>query len=73
MEEGLAVLAMAPPAGTPGATSAEPFIRRLPNDPWGRPYLYVTPGEHGPYDLYSLGRDAQQGGEGADADIGSWQ
>lgn len=51
----------------------ESYIRRLPNDPWGRPYDYVAPGEHGPFDLYSLGADAQEGGEGIDADIGNWQ
>jgi general secretion pathway protein G len=72
MEEGLQVLAAAPPTAA-GAARAEPFVRHLPNDPWGRPYLYVVPGEHGAYDLYTLGRDAQQGGEGVDADIGNWQ
>jgi general secretion pathway protein G len=49
------------------------YIRRLPNDPWGRPYEYVIPGEHGAYDIYTLGADAQEGGEGVDADIGNWQ
>lgn len=51
----------------------EPFIRRLPNDPWGRPYQYVAPGAHGAIDIYSLGADGQEGGEGLDADIGNWQ
>ncbi len=41
-------------------------------DPWGRPYVYVQPGAHGQFDLYSLGRDGAPGGEGVDADIGNW-
>ncbi len=42
------------------------------NDPWGRPYLYRFPGEHGDYDLYTLGADGQEGGEGEDRDLTSW-
>jgi len=41
-------------------------------DPWGRPYLYKSPGEHGDYDLYSLGADGREGGDGEDRDITSW-
>ncbi len=41
-------------------------------DPWGRPYLYRFPGQHGDFDLYSLGRDGQEGGEGEDRDLTSW-
>ena len=41
-------------------------------DPWGRPYLYRFPGEHGDYDLYTLGADGQEGGEGEDRDLTSW-
>lgn len=48
------------------------YIRRLPNDPWGNSYLYLQPGEHGQYDIYSLGADGRPGGEGQDADIGNW-
>tara|TARA_R110002072_G_scaffold67609_3_gene165706 strand:- start:513 stop:965 length:453 start_codon:yes stop_codon:yes gene_type:complete len=48
------------------------YIRRLPTDPWGYDYLYLQPGEHGPVDIYSLGRDGRVGGEGQDADIGNW-
>lgn len=48
------------------------YIDRLPNDPWGNPYLYLNPGSHGEIDIYTLGRDGQPGGEGIDADIGNW-
>ncbi len=45
---------------------------RLSKDPWGNDYLYLSPGQNGPIDIYSLGRDGVQGGEGEDADIGNW-
>lgn len=46
--------------------------RSIPTDPWGREYQYLNPGLRGEIDVFSLGRDGQTGGEGADADIGSW-
>jgi len=47
---------------------------RLPKDPWGNDYMYVSPGTHNQdYDLYSLGKDGQEGGEGYDADITNWE
>ncbi len=49
------------------------YIDKLPNDPWGRPYLYANPGLKGEIDVYSLGADGAVGGEGKDAEIGSWQ
>lgn len=49
------------------------YIDKLPNDPWGRPYLYANPGLKGEIDVYSLGADGAIGGEGKDAEIGSWQ
>jgi len=48
------------------------YIDRVPKDPWGQPYQYLSPGQHGAVDIYSLGADNQQGGSGVDADIGSW-
>ena len=42
------------------------------DDPWGNPYVYRYPGEHGDYDLYSLGADGKEGGEGQDRDITNW-
>ena len=48
------------------------YLERLPNDPWGRPYQYLNPGIKGEIDVFSLGADGQPGGEGPNADIGSW-
>ena len=51
-----------------------PYLPKpVPLDPWGRPYLYQCPGEHGDYDLYSYGRDGAEGGEKTDQDIVSWE
>jgi general secretion pathway protein G len=52
-----------------------PYLPKdIPPDPWGRPYVYrCCPGEHGDYDLYSLGADGQEGGEKENADVVSWQ
>ena len=46
--------------------------KALPKDPWDNPYVYMNPGEHGEVDISSYGADGQAGGEGEDADIGSW-
>ena len=48
------------------------YIDRLPNDPWLSEYQYMSPGENGAIDIYSLGADNQPGGEGINADIGNW-
>ncbi|MBF0340573.1 MAG: type II secretion system major pseudopilin GspG [Magnetococcales bacterium] len=48
------------------------YLARPPKDPWGRPYLYLRPGAHGEFDLYTLGADGVEGGEEANADIGNW-
>lgn len=50
-----------------------PYIKRVPVDPWGRPYQYRCPGEHGEYDLWSWGGDGKEGGNGEDADVVSWR
>jgi len=51
-----------------------PYLKKgLPNDPWGRPYHYQSPGSHGEYDLVSYGKDGSPGGEGEDKDITSWE
>ncbi|MDD5757674.1 MAG: type II secretion system major pseudopilin GspG [Desulfobulbaceae bacterium] len=51
-----------------------PYLAKgIPNDPWDNPYNYQNPGEHGEVDIFSYGADGQAGGEGEDADIGSWE
>jgi general secretion pathway protein G len=52
---------------------AGPYLKKsVPNDPWDRPYLYKSPGDHGDYDLYSFGKDGQQGGTKESEDITNW-
>jgi general secretion pathway protein G len=48
------------------------YLSELPVDPWGRPYLYLSPGENGEIDIYTLGVDGLSGGEGQNSDIGNW-
>jgi len=48
------------------------YVKRVSKDPWGRDYVYESPGAHGEFDLYTLGADGQPGGEKFDADIGNW-
>lgn len=52
-----------------------PYLQKskMPLDPWQQEYHYVSPGEHGRFDLYTLGADAKEGGEGEDQDIASWE
>jgi len=70
-EQGLQALVMKP-ADEPKWTG--PYLSKaVPADPWGKPYLYrCCPGEHGEFDLYTLGKDGSPGGSGADADVTSW-
>ena len=60
------------PRGNPPAPNWKLYVKKLPNDPWNRPYQYLSPGQHGDFDVYSLGADGKVGGEGEDADIGNW-
>jgi general secretion pathway protein G len=69
-EQGLQALAGGQQAGQPN--SPRSYMDLLPNDPWGTPYQYLNPGVHGEIDVFSLGADRRAGGEGNDADIGSW-
>ena len=56
------------------ALVSEGFVKRMPDDPWGKPYEYSVPGRDGrAFDIYSLGADGREGGEGDDADIGNWK
>ncbi|MEE1920815.1 type II secretion system major pseudopilin GspG [Pseudomonas sp. 148P] len=69
--QGLKALVEKPASG--GQDSGRGYLERLPNDPWGHPYQYLNPGANGEIDVFSLGADNQPGGEGVNADIGSWQ
>jgi len=71
-EQGLESLVRKPTAGVI-PPNWKPYLEKLPNDPWGRPYQFVSPGVKGEIDVYSFGADGQPGGEGNNADIGSWQ
>ncbi|MGQ0711376.1 MAG: type II secretion system major pseudopilin GspG [Rhodoferax sp.] len=71
-EQGLQAL-LAKPSTGPAPINWRPYVEKLPNDPWGRPYMYMNPGVKGEIDVLSFGADGQAGGEGKDADIGSWQ
>lgn len=70
-EEGLAAL-VTPPSDPSVPWPAGGYLDRVPRDPWDRPYLYLQPGNNGEFDIYTLGRDGVQGGQGVDADIGNW-
>jgi general secretion pathway protein G len=71
LEEGLQALRAAP-GGLENWDG--PYLRKeVPLDPWNRPYLYRFPGQHGDFDLLSLGADGQEGGEGEATDIVNWQ
>jgi type II secretion system protein G len=73
-EQGLQALMTKPTAG-PAANGWKTggYVDKLPKDPWGNPYLYLSPGVKGEVDIFSLGADGQPGGTGNDADIGSWE
>jgi len=70
-EEGLRALSEQP-SGLRGWNGPYLKKRQIPIDPWGNDYRYRYPGENGSYDLFSLGRDNSEGGEGEDADVVSW-
>ncbi|RZJ15120.1 MAG: type II secretion system protein GspG [Acidovorax sp.] len=71
-EQGLQSLINKPTSG-PVPNNWKLYLEKLPNDPWGRPYQYLNPGIKGEIDVMSFGADGQSGGEGKDADVGSWQ
>ena len=60
------------PNAEEGLAAIGPYLKKaVPNDPWGRPYVYRTPGQRGEYEVFSYGRDGKAGGAGEDADIGT--
>ena len=72
-EQGLLALVLKPTTGPiPPNWKVGGYVERLPKDPWGNPYQYLNPGVQGEIDVFSYGRDGAPGGEGIDADIGSW-
>ena len=72
-EQGLQALVTKPAANpVPQNWKRDGYLERMPKDPWGAPYQYLNPGLHGEIDIMSLGADGAAGGEGNDADIGSW-
>lgn len=71
-EQGLQALAAQPTDPNIRNWKEGGYMRRVPNDPWGRPYLYLYPGNKSEIDIYTLGADGRPGGEGINADIGNW-
>ncbi len=71
-DQGLQALVTKPTTGSI-PTNWKSYLDKLPDDPWHHPYQYANPGVHGEIDVFSFGADGQAGGEGDDADIGSWQ
>ena len=71
-EQGLQAL-VAKPTTPPIPPNWKPYLDKLPNDPWGHPYQYLNPGVKSEIDVMSYGADGVSGGEGKNADIGSWQ
>ena len=70
-EQGLQALVVRPSVA-PQPENWKSYLEKLPNDPWGSPYQYLSPGLKGDVDVLSFGADGRAGGDGIDADIGSW-
>jgi general secretion pathway protein G len=72
-EQGLQALVQKPTSGRiPNRYKAGGYIKKIPADPWGQEYRYLSPGAHGDFDLFSYGPDGESGGEGENADIANW-
>lgn len=71
-QEGLQALVQQPP-GLAGWSGAYLRDKTVPKDPWGNDFRYVSPGQHGPYDISSLGADNKEGGESENKDINGWE
>jgi general secretion pathway protein G len=73
-EQGLAALVEKPVIGREARNYPKGgYLPKMPKDPWGNDFIYVSPGEHGDFDLSSLGGDGREGGESGDADVKSWE
>jgi general secretion pathway protein G len=71
-DEGLQALVTNPGESSAPNWKAGGYLKSMPLDPWNRPYLYLNPGRQGEFDVFSLGADGQEGGDGNNADIGNW-
>ncbi len=69
-DEGLQALVTNP--GEASAPNWKQYLRSVPSDPWNNDYQYASPGRQGDYEVFTLGANGQEGGEGIDADIGTW-
>jgi general secretion pathway protein G len=73
-EQGLAALVEQPTVGRiPTKFQQGGYLKKVPVDPWGKPYVFLSPGIHGDFDIISYGGDGESGGEGNNADINSWE
>lgn len=72
-DQGLEALVSGNDSSSTGERGHAGYLNKVPKDPWGNEYQYISPGAHGPYDLYSLGADTREGGSGVNADITSWK
>ncbi|MDR0457669.1 MAG: type II secretion system major pseudopilin GspG, partial [Burkholderiaceae bacterium] len=72
-DQGLQALVAKPATDPVPPNWKGPYLEKLPNDPWGHPYVYLNPGVKDDVDVMSYGADGVSGGEGKNADIGSWQ
>lgn len=73
-EQGLEALVRKPSTGrTPKNYSSSGYLSKIPKDPWGTSYIYISPGKHGAFDLSSYGSDGAAGGTGGDEDVNNWQ
>lgn len=71
-DEGLQALVTNPGQAAAPNWQRGGYLKSIPLDPWRRPYHYLNPGQHGEFDIYTLGADGQEGGEDNNADIGNW-
>jgi general secretion pathway protein G len=73
-EQGLEALVEKPTTGRiPNSYSEDGYLKKVPLDPWKNPFVYLSPGAHGDYDLISYGADGEEGGEGKFADVNNWE
>lgn len=71
-DQGLSAL-VTKPTSSPEPLNWKAYLKTIPKDPWGREYIYLHPGEHGEFDIFTLGADGKAGGTGINAEIGNWE